>query len=66
MKIPLFFGEPVHQETLEPEENDHLVSGIKITKVLSFNHPLQKENNTMLYFIGSPTHNRFKTKHRHL
>lgn len=26
---PLFFGEPVHQETLEPEENNHLVSGIK-------------------------------------
>lgn len=38
----LFFGEPVHQETLEPEEKSHLVTvTTEHTKVFRFNHPLQ-------------------------
>lgn len=41
--------------TLRPkaEENHCLASGIKVTKVLSFSHPSQKENKTLLYFMGS-------------
>lgn len=53
VKAPLGFGEPVHHERLEAEENHCLPSGKKVTKLLSFNCPSQKENMTMLYFKGS-------------